>query len=125
MRGHSWHLWIDRWYRIMESTWACIDIMHMLQQRDDDMMCTQMLMCQSHVLLLPSSSVIHHPMDLDTIHKQLNALKYQSRDQFINDMLLVVYNCKTYNTPSTTYYRCAEQLEECIQKCINNQGWNM
>lgn len=55
--------------------------------------------------------VIKHPMDISTMEKKLNNYEYDSADKFHTDVMLVVNNCRTYNLPNTTYYRCADTIE--------------
>jgi len=62
--------------------------------------------------------IIKEPMDLETMSSKLNAYSYRTREQFVYDFMLVVNNCKTYNLPSTSYYRCAEVIEENFNKAM-------
>jgi len=63
-------------------------------------------------------NIIKEPMDLKTMTKRLNERHYKTKDMFKNDFLLVVNNCKSYNTPETTYYRCADAIEQRFHELI-------
>jgi len=43
-------------------------------------------------------------------HK-LDTGAYTSREDFEYDFRLMIGNCKSYNNPETTYYRCADNLD--------------
>lgn len=64
-------------------------------------------------------TVITQPMDLENMGKKLNQRAYKTKEMFIADFLLIVSNCKRYNTPDTTYYRCAEVLEVKFKQLIS------
>jgi histone acetyltransferase len=55
--------------------------------------------------------VIKEPMDLKTIGEQLQAGKYDIKESFLHDVMLVIDNCRTYNNEDTVYYECATKLE--------------
>jgi len=55
--------------------------------------------------------VIKHPMDFSTMEKKLNNYEYDTAAKFHHDVMLIVNNCRTYNLPNTTYYRCADTIE--------------
>ena len=59
---------------------------------------------------------ITQPMDLSSMQQRLDALYYVDKQLFIDDFRLMVSNCKSYNNPETTYYRCAETLEKIFDK---------
>ena len=42
-------------------------------------------------------TIVKHPMDLGTVEKQLNANKYRTVEEFIDDVQLIWDNCKAYN----------------------------
>lgn len=58
--------------------------------------------------------IILEPMDLETMSKKLNMYDYKSKEAFTYDFRLIVNNCRRYNQPSTTYYRCADSVETCF-----------
>lgn len=61
--------------------------------------------------------VIKEPMDLGTMELKLENDKYESFDQFLYDARLIVNNCRSYNSETTTYYKNATKLE----KFLNNK----
>lgn len=63
-------------------------------------------------------AIIKEPMDLKTMTKRLNERHYKTKDMFKTDFFLVVNNCKLYNTPETTYYRCAEMTEKRFKELV-------
>ena len=56
--------------------------------------------------------VITEPMDLDTMYKRLNSHYYKNKEMFIYDFMLIVNNCKSYNSPDTIYYRSANIIKD-------------
>ncbi|KAK8798683.1 hypothetical protein WA158_007767 [Blastocystis sp. Blastoise] len=66
-------------------------------------------------------SYITTPMDLSLMRKRLNTRTYYTDLQlFIDDFKLIISNCKTYNTKTTSYYKCAEDLEKFFISKINS-----
>jgi len=62
------------------------------------------------------SDYIKNPMDLETMEHKLESRKYyRSKEAFIKDVQLIIDNAKTYNKPTTIYYRYAVNLEEYIK----------
>jgi len=55
--------------------------------------------------------IIKFPMDLGTMGKRLHEGHYTNKEMFIADFQLIVDNCRKYNLPTTTYYRCAASVE--------------
>ena len=58
--------------------------------------------------------VIRNPIDLSLIEQRLNCGQFQyyrSKEMFMKDMKIMFDNCRTYNLPGTTYYKCADGLE--------------
>ncbi|KAF8949519.1 nuA3 HAT complex component nto1 [Haplosporangium gracile] len=51
--------------------------------------------------------VIKNPISFQTINEKLVAHKYQSVDEFSDDVRLIYKNCITYNNADTPYYRSA------------------
>lgn len=66
-------------------------------------------------------TIITQPMDLEKMTKKLNNFEYKSREQFENDAKIMIKNCQTYNSPETTYYRCAVNLEQQLEKLLVQQ----
>lgn len=56
-------------------------------------------------------SVIKQPMDLQTMQQRLESGHYTTMPAFIEDLDLIVTNCRTYNAPDTTYVKNANILE--------------
>lgn len=50
-------------------------------------------------------SVIENPMDLNTVMKKLKNLCYNSKQEFVNDLMLIWSNCLTYNVDPKHYLR--------------------
>ncbi|KAI8055791.1 hypothetical protein BDF22DRAFT_741079 [Syncephalis plumigaleata] len=64
--------------------------------------------------------VITHPMDLGTITKKLKEFKYQSKQEFVDDLMLIYRNCFTYNTePGNVYRKSAQQMQKKTERLIN------
>lgn len=63
--------------------------------------------------------VIKTPMDFSQIEDKIEAEQYASLDDFVADVSLVFVNCKSFNDPSTQYYKCAERLEEFFRKRLS------
>ncbi|KAK5744338.1 histone acetyltransferase [Elasticomyces elasticus] len=57
-------------------------------------------------------SVIKEPMDLSTMEGKLDKDLYESVEDFVRDVLLLVRNCKRYNSESTPYAKAANKLEK-------------
>jgi transcriptional activator SPT7 len=50
-------------------------------------------------------SIIKTPMDLNTVLKKLKTLQYQSKKQFVDDLMLIWQNCLTYNSDPKHFLR--------------------
>ena len=57
-------------------------------------------------------SVIKEPMDLSTMEQKLEKDQYESVEDFIKDVLLLVRNCRRYNAETTPYAKAAGKLEK-------------
>lgn len=57
-------------------------------------------------------NVIESPMDLSTMEERLMQDAYGTPKDFIDDLKLVISNCRRYNDPSTVYNKCAVKLEK-------------
>jgi histone acetyltransferase len=66
--------------------------------------------------------IIKEPMDLETMGQRLNQYYYKTKDMFVHDANLIVNNCRTYNSPTTTYFRCADVVEETFQNLMVKLG---
>jgi transcriptional activator SPT7 len=49
--------------------------------------------------------IIKHPMDLNTVMKKLKGLQYNSKKDFVDDLMLIWSNCLTYNTDPKHFLR--------------------
>lgn len=49
--------------------------------------------------------IIKKPMDLNTILKKLKSFQYKSKQQFVEDVMLIWKNCLTYNTEPKHFLR--------------------
>lgn len=65
-------------------------------------------------------TVIKEPMDLEEMSKRHNKGYYTTKELFVTDMMLIVNNCKDYNTPETAYYRCAKEIEVQFQQALKD-----
>ena len=62
-------------------------------------------------------NIVNHPMDLSTIRDNLRQKKYQSREEFLSDISLIVENSKLYNgSKSTLTVTAQKMLELCIDR---------
>lgn len=50
-------------------------------------------------------SVIKHPMDLNTVMKKLKGFQYNSKHEFVDDLMLIWSNCLTYNSDPNHFLR--------------------
>ncbi|KAI9929069.1 Transcriptional activator spt7 [Aspergillus wentii] len=50
-------------------------------------------------------TIIKHPMDLGTMTKKLKALQYRSKQDFVDDLILIWSNCLKYNTNPEHFLR--------------------
>eukprot|EP00249_Psilotum_nudum_P017446 c26328_g1_i2 orf=716-2554(-) len=56
--------------------------------------------------------IIKDPIDLKTISKRLDSEQYYfTLDMFVADMRRMFANARTYNSPETIYYKCANRLD--------------
>lgn len=56
--------------------------------------------------------IVKKPMDLSTLEKNVNSGKYQTLQQFRDDMWLIFTNCIKYNGDSSVYSKHAADLEK-------------
>lgn len=63
-------------------------------------------------------SVIEHPMDFSTILTKHRAGQYGSLREFADDIHLVVHNCLTYNSDTTQYYKCGQNIQRAFDDLI-------
>jgi len=50
-------------------------------------------------------NIITNPMDLSTIKKKLMDKQYKTKQEFVNDILLICENCRNYNTDPHNHIR--------------------
>ncbi|KAJ2079734.1 hypothetical protein H4R24_003576 [Coemansia sp. RSA 988] len=62
--------------------------------------------------------VITHPMDFATVRQKLLDSDYRDVDAFAADLLLVLNNCMTYNTPGTYYYQLAARVKRHVDRLM-------
>ncbi|KAH0795726.1 acetyltransferase, GNAT family protein [Histomonas meleagridis] len=62
--------------------------------------------------------IVQKPMDLSTIEKNIEENKYQTLDQFVDDMKLIFTNCYAYNAVDSVYHRSAKELEKYFEKLL-------
>lgn len=51
------------------------------------------------------AQIIKNPMDLNTILKKLKAFQYKSKQEFVDDVLIIWKNCLTYNSDPRHFLR--------------------
>ncbi len=56
--------------------------------------------------------VIKEPMDLSMMESKLDKDQYETVEDFVRDVLLLVRNCKRYNAETTPYAKAANKLEK-------------
>lgn len=65
---------------------------------------------------------IKYPMDLRTMTERLKNRYYVNKRLFTADMLRIFTNCRSYNSPDTEYYKCANTLERFYQNRMKEAG---
>ncbi|EDO43844.1 predicted protein [Nematostella vectensis] len=65
---------------------------------------------------------IKYPMDLKTMTERLKSGYYSSKKLFVADMRRIFQNCRTYNSPDTEYYKCANTVERFFLSKIKEPG---
>ncbi|KAJ2609370.1 hypothetical protein H4S08_004083 [Coemansia sp. RSA 1365] len=63
-------------------------------------------------------NIIKHPMDFSTVRQKLLDGHYREIDSFEADLLLVLSNCMTYNTPDTYYFQLAARVKRHVDRLI-------
>ncbi|KAI9224192.1 histone acetyltransferase-like protein [Blastocladiella britannica] len=64
-------------------------------------------------------NVIKRPMDLKTMESKVNNDEYITEKEFVDDVQLIVDNCRTYNKKGSVYYQAAQKLERDFYKEFN------
>lgn len=62
--------------------------------------------------------VIKKPMDLTIVREKLHSLQYASVVDFLEDISLMLNNCKTYNKPGTYVYDSGEDLSNIFNRLV-------
>ncbi|XP_014237505.1 transcription initiation factor TFIID subunit 1 [Trichogramma pretiosum] len=65
---------------------------------------------------------IQNPIDLETIQKNVEAHKYQSRKEFLNDIQQILINCRIYNGESSSLTKNAEAVVKAAQDYLDQYG---
>ena len=65
-------------------------------------------------------NVIKSPMDLSTMEEKLENDGYSTPKDMIDDLKLVVNNCRQYNDATTVYNKCAVRLEKYMLSLIKD-----
>lgn len=65
--------------------------------------------------------IIKHPMDLSTVKKKLDSGQYANRNQFDEDIRLMLSNCYTFNPPDSYVHNEGKQLEKVYEKQWSKQ----
>ena len=63
--------------------------------------------------------IIKNPMDLKTMSEKLKSNTYKTKNQFLQDLDLIVKNCKTYNKPGSPIYKICLEFAEYIKEFTN------
>ncbi|KAI9640634.1 histone acetyltransferase [Ciborinia camelliae] len=64
--------------------------------------------------------VITHPMDLQTMGEKLDKGLYKTPKAFVDDVKLIISNCREYNEPGTLYHRYSNVLESAMLAFIKD-----
>lgn len=65
--------------------------------------------------------IIKKPMDLNTVMKKLKALSYNSKAEFVDDLMLIWNNCLTYNADPKHFLRAhAIAMQKLTQKLASS-----
>ncbi len=63
--------------------------------------------------------IIKNPMDLKTMADKIKSNKYKSKREFLQDLNLIVKNCKTFNKPGSQIYKIGMEFAEYIKEFTN------
>ncbi|KAF2761923.1 histone acetyltransferase GCN5 [Pseudovirgaria hyperparasitica] len=63
---------------------------------------------------------IAHPMDLSTMEERLESGSYSTPKEIVDDLKLVLSNCREYNDATTVYAKCAVKLEKFMWTLIKD-----
>ena len=62
--------------------------------------------------------IIKNPMDLSTVEKNINNMRYKTLEDFKKDINLIFTNCYEYNAVDSVYYRSAKELESYFNQLL-------
>ncbi|KAG9228054.1 histone acetyltransferase GCN5-like protein [Amylocarpus encephaloides] len=65
-------------------------------------------------------NVITSPMDLSTVEERLYQDQYQTPKDLVDDLKLIMSNCRKYNDETTVYTKCAVKLEKYMWSLIKD-----
>ena len=63
--------------------------------------------------------IIKNPMDLKTMADKIKSNAYKNKNEFLQDLDLIVTNCKTYNKPGSPVYKIGLEFAEYIKEFTN------
>ena len=67
---------------------------------------------------------IKQPMDLKTMKNKLKNRVYTTKKSFTDDVQKIFDNCRSYNSPDTEYYKCADTLQRFFIKKLREANLN-
>ena len=67
------------------------------------------------------SSIIKKPMDMATLRNKLDNRMYPNLKSFVDDLNLIVSNCKLYNSENTEVYQLGLEFEKFYKKELNKK----
>lgn len=62
--------------------------------------------------------IVKSPMWLTKVEEKVNEGKYETKKEFMDDLNLIISNCRSYNQKNTIYFRKSVELEKCINQII-------
>lgn len=69
--------------------------------------------------------VVKKPMDLLTVSKNIDKVKYSYFEEIFADLQLIWNNCKAYNQSGSEIYRMAENMERKCKKLMRELKANL
>ena len=64
-------------------------------------------------------TIIHRPMDLETVTKKVSAHKYHSRSDFLTDIQLIANNCEKFNGIDASFTKQAKILVDFTKQALD------
>ncbi|XP_035205757.1 transcription initiation factor TFIID subunit 1-like isoform X1 [Stegodyphus dumicola] len=66
--------------------------------------------------------IVHRPMDLQTMREKLHQRKYKSREEFLQDVNLIVENSNIYNGAKSSLSQTAQKMmEHCLKRFADKE----